>query len=118
MKGFVGTLAMAATAASTPPSPSSSSHHHILQQIYDPTLLSAHEFSDFSSFVQQHRSTVRNTERIPILGCGPTDSVQSKEESLRLVASYVDLASVLHDLDRTCLVAHMTTEDMKAQGKE
>lgn len=115
MKSFVGTLAMAATAAS---SPSSSSHHHILQQIYDPTLLSAHEFSDFSNFVQQHRSTVSHTERIPILGCGPTDSVLLKEESLRSVSSYVDLASVLHEEDRTCLVAHMTAEDMEAQGKE
>lgn len=117
MKSFFVALPLAmATSASLP---SSSSHHpHILQQIYDPSLLTAHEFSDLSHFVHQYRTTVSHQERIPILGCGPTDSVLLKEDSLRSVASYVDLATVLHADDRTCFVTHMTPEEMEAQGKE
>jgi hypothetical protein len=107
----MATLAMTGTALS--------GHPHLFEKIFDQGLLSSHQFSDFSSFVDQHRShSAVTNERIPILGCGPTDSVLLKEESLRSLSSYVDLATVLHDEDQTCLVAHLTHADMAAQATE
>jgi hypothetical protein len=100
----MATLAMSGAVLSAQP--------HLFEKIFDQGFLASHQFSDFSSFVEQHRSNSLTNERIPMLGCGPTDSVLTKEEYLRSLSSYVDLATVLHDDDQTCLVAHLTHAEL------
>ncbi len=63
--------------------------------------------------IKKHENSLDLNVKVPILACGPTDSVPKKEEELKLASSYVDFVTILHEEEKTCLVVHMTPAALK-----
>ena len=83
---------------------------HTLERIYEKRLFEVHEFDEVNTIADKHHEKISvdlSDANVPILGCGPMSDYHKKEKELSAFASFTDVASVLHDEDEACIIAHV-----------
>jgi hypothetical protein len=89
---------------------------HFFHTFFDRRLLEVHELSHVDDLVAKHHAGIKlqQTEaNIPILGCGPSLQLHGKMKQLAALSSFSEVASVLHDEDETCIIAHVKGSDVE-----
>ena len=93
-------------------------NHDVLRKVYDKRVFEVHDVQEeVRRIVDAHHSRVLSQQEdsvIPILGCGPTIEYHKKREEVLGVASFADIANVLHADGETCMVAHVKSSHLNS----